>query len=180
MAEDESMDWGLRQRMRYVPTKQNPNPQKENPNLWNNDNAKHETLLPDCLRSDHRSTTSGRKRRNTNHSGPWVFQSSNIHPLHDNNHRTRNRTTLPTKRLPLVQSPIKGHLRQRPQVHLALWKSPHNETGNQPQYLNSIPSPDRRPFRKEKSMDRTIPPHGHVCKPRRLDTMATPGLGRAQ
>jgi hypothetical protein len=58
MAENESMDCGLRQRMRHLSTKQDPDPQEKNPNLRNNNDARHETLLPDRSGSNHGPTSS--------------------------------------------------------------------------------------------------------------------------
>ena len=180
MAEDEPMDYGLRQGMHHLPTEQNPNPQEKDPTLQNNDNAKYETLFSDCIGLDHGPTPSKRERCNTNHSRPEMLQSSNIHSPHDNHHWTRHSTTILTKRLPIVWSPIKSHLQQGPQVHLVIRKGPHNKVGNQSQHLHGISPSNGWPLRKEKPMDRTIPPNSHIGKPRRLDAMASPGLSSAQ
>ena len=114
MAKDEPMGCRLRERMCYLPTKQDPDPQKKNPNLWNNHNAEYETLLSDCSRPNHRLTTNKQEGRDPNHSRPWMFQSGHLHSLYNNNHRTRYSTAVLAKRLPLVQPSLKGHLRQRP------------------------------------------------------------------
>ena len=111
MAEDEPMDYGLRQGMHHLPTEQNPNPQEKDPTLQNNDNAKYETLISDRIGLDHGPTPSKWERCNTNHSRPRMFQSSNLYPLHNNDHWTRNSAIVPVKCLPMVWPPIKGHLR---------------------------------------------------------------------
>ena len=130
MGKNESMDHGLHQGMRYLLTKQDPDPQEENPAFQNNDNARYETLLPNCNGPDHRPASSKWERRNTNHSRPWMLQGSNLHPLYDSHHGTRDSTTIPTKCLPLVRPPITNHLRQRPQIYLPVREGSYNKTGN--------------------------------------------------
>ena len=163
-----------------MPTEQNPDTQEENSTFRNNDNTRHETLLPNCNGSDYRPTPSKRERCNTNYSRPQLLQSGNLDPVRNNHHWTRNSSTVPVKHLPLVWPPIKSHLRQRPQIYLSIWESPHNETGNQPQYLHGVPPTNRWPLRKEKSMGRAISLNSYIRKPRGLDTVATSGLGGPQ
>ena len=56
MAKDEPVDHRLCQGMHHLPTEQNPDPQKENPTLRNNNNPRYEALLADRNGPNHRST----------------------------------------------------------------------------------------------------------------------------
>ena len=163
-----------------MPIEQNPDPQEENPTLRNNDSTRHKTLFSNRNGSNHQPTPSKWKRCNTNHSRPWLLQSSNLYSMHNNHHQTRDSPTILVKHLPLVWPPIKGHLQQRPQIYLSVRESPHNETGNQLQHLYGVSPTNRWTLRKEKSMGGTIPSDSHICKPRRLDTVAGSSLGSPQ
>ena len=180
MAQNEPMDYGLCQGMRHLPTEQNPDPQEENPALRNNDNARYETLLPNCNGPDHRPASSKWERHHTNHSRPRMLQGGNLHPLHDNHHGTRNSTTIPMKCLPLVRPSVTNHFRPRPQIHLSIWKSPYSKTRNQPQHLHGVSPSNRWPLRKEEPMDRAISSNSHISKPGGLDAVASPSISSPQ
>ena len=88
--------------------------------------------------------------------------------------------TILVKHIPLVWPPIKSHLQQRPQIYLSIWESPHNETGNQPQYLHGISPTNGWTLGKEKSMGRTKSLDSYIRKPRRLDIVAGSSLSGSQ
>ena len=94
MAKDEPVDHRLCQGMCHLSTKQNSDPQEKDPTLWNHNNPEHETLHPNCNGSDHGPTPSKWERCNTNHSGSWLFQGGNLHPLLNNHHWTGNCPTI--------------------------------------------------------------------------------------
>jgi hypothetical protein len=56
-----------------------------------------------------------------------------------------------------------------PPIHVPLRKSPHPATGDQTKRVLSIPPPNGRTVRADKSMGRTIPPPDHQQHPDRLE-----------
>ena len=101
-----------------------------------------------------------------------MLTSSSLHPVLDNHYGTRNRTALLTQRLQVVRTPHKDNNGSGPEIYLSLWQSSDGQTRDLPKPLNGVSPANRRHIRKEKSMDRAIPPDSNINEPQRLDAMA--------
>jgi hypothetical protein len=100
-----------------------------------------------------------------------MYESSRIPPLQNDNHRARSGQTILRQRLPVVRPTRQGHIRQRPPIHILLRKGTRPTTGDQTKRVLSVPPPNRRTIRTNKSVDRTIPPPDHQQRPNRLERL---------
>src|SRR6267142_4581168 len=101
-----------------------------------------------------------------------MLPRSNILTMHNYNHGTSNRQTLSQSPVSMVRTTKTNHQRQRSPIYIPLRSCSHKRVGNSTKPIYSVPPPDRRIIRTEKSMDRTIPPTDHH-KSRRLERLAS-------
>src|SRR5882757_4792138 len=104
MGRNEPMDCRLRQGMRYLSTKQDPNPQDENPPLQNH-NPRSDTAIPTNRHGSYHGTPNAqRKGRDPHHSRPRMFPSGNLPPMYHNDNRTGHCPTISRQRLSMVRT----------------------------------------------------------------------------
>jgi hypothetical protein len=72
----------------------------------------------------------------------------------------------------MVRPTRQSHIRQRPPIYILLRQGTRPTTGDQTKRVHSVPPPDRRTIRTNKSVDRTIPPPDHQQRPNRLERLA--------
>ena len=172
VAKHERMDRTIRKRMRQMPTKQEPHETSKSTPLPH-PHTDRRTPIPDRSNGpDHPTPNQQRIRRHPHDSRPRMHESSRIPPLQNNDHRTRSSQTILRQRLPMVWPTQQGHIRQRPPIHILLREGTRPTTRDQTKRVLSVPPPNRRTIRTDKSMGGTIPPPDHQQRPNRLERLA--------
>jgi hypothetical protein len=166
------MDRRLRERLRDLPTEQDPNAQKENPALQNHHHKRSTTFPTNRYGLDHRTTPTQRVQRNPHHRRSRMLARRNIPSMFDKHHGPWNSPSLFGQRLPMVRTPHKSHQRPRPALYIAIRKSPCRTPEHSTEPIVCISSPNRRVVRTKEPMDRAIPTPNHHGTTRRLDRMA--------
>ena len=139
MGWNERLNRRLCQGMRYVPTKQNPHPQKTHTLVLNNNRRKHPSVSTGRHGSNYWPTETQWKGCDPHHRRSRMLKSGHIPPMYDQNNRPWYRPTVHGPRVSMVWTPDKNHQRQRPVIHLTLRKSPCRETGDPPKPVHCIP-----------------------------------------
>ena len=159
------MDRRLCKRLRNLPTKQDYDSQKENTALSHYHQRGHSPLPTNRNGPHHGTPAAARTQCHTNHSRPRMFTRSHLPPLFRHHHGPWNCPTLLRLRLPMVRPTNKDDKRPRPQVHLTIWQSAHQETWNPMKPIHRVPPPNRWTVRMKEPVDRAIFTAGNLKRP---------------
>ena len=136
------MDCRICQRMRNLPTEQEPYSQKENPSLRHHHNPRHPPIPTSRHRSNHGTTKMSREGCNSHHCRPRMLTGSSVSTLLHNCYGTRNSGTIPRQRLQMVWNPHKNHQRPRSSLHVPLRESPLPKARNSTELILGVPPPN--------------------------------------
>jgi hypothetical protein len=160
--------------MRHLPTEQKSDTPRENPIVPNPIKHQRQTIFPYRHGSHHRVTRKRWTRRHTNHSRPRVLPSGHLPSLLHDHHRRGHSTTIFRTPIPMVRNSTKDHQRQGPPIYISLCTGANQGSGDYPEPINGVPSPNRWTIGANEPMGRTIlTPHHH--KPERMEQVATNG-----
>ncbi len=174
------MDIRLHQRMRSLPTKQDPNPPEEDTPLPNHNKGGNPSFSTNCNGSYYGTSAAPWTQRHTNHSRPRVLVHSHLPSMFRYHNRPWNRSTLPRLCLPMVWSTNQNDKRLRPQIHLTIRKGPHQETRHPMKPIDGLPFPNRWTLGTKEPMGETIPTTCNLERPQGMDTLACPSYSSTQ
>jgi hypothetical protein len=135
--------------MRSMSAEQKRHTQNEDPPLQNHSSRQRTPFHPNRDGSDHRATQEPGVRQHPNHSRPRMLPGSDLPALPLHYHRTPDRSTVLSTRLPLVRTPLSDHIRPRPPFYFTFRKGPGERAGDHMEHVNGIPPPDGRPHGTE-------------------------------
>jgi hypothetical protein len=139
VAEHERLDRRIRERMRSLPTKQEPNSPKEHPTVSHRPAPKSEPIRRSSNGSNHPTPQEWSLQRHTNHSRPRMHESSPLPPLCNHHHGRRHRQTIPPQCLSVVRNPQKDNHRPRPPIYLTFRHGPVSKAEDQAEHINGLP-----------------------------------------
>jgi hypothetical protein len=103
------MDCRIYQRMRNLPTKQNPHALEKGSPILHRHQRRGATLQTYCNGPDHQTTPKAWQKHNPHYRQPQMFISSNIPLLQQHHHRAWHCPTIPGSCLQMVQTSHKDN-----------------------------------------------------------------------
>jgi hypothetical protein len=125
---NEPIDCQLRQRMRDLPTKQDPNPLKEGPSISNHHYPRNTPIPAGSNGPDNGPSQVPREGCNPHNCRPQVLPSSSVHSLQHKHHWSGHCPAIPRTRIQMVRNTHQNNYQPRPTIHLSFWASPHPKT----------------------------------------------------
>ena len=101
-----------------------------------------------------------------------MHQGGSLPSLPHYHHRPRGSAIILRQRRMMVWITCKSHQRQGSPIHQSIWESTCHQARDYPEFINSLPSPNRRTVRAQKPMGRAISPTCYVGSTRGLGSMA--------
>src|SRR6266581_5574674 len=136
------MDSRLRQRMRDMPTKQDPHASETNTDLPHTHRGTYPAIPMRSHGPHYWATSPTREGRYPHHSGPGLLSRSHIFAMLYHDHGARDSPTLSGPHIPMVRFAQKDHQRPRSPIHFPLRKGPNGETRDPAEPVHRIPPTD--------------------------------------